>query len=230
MIPIHLSIGAAIGPLLAGALAGGNHWGMIFNMLVISDVFSLLFLSRFGKCKNVRFWCKTRCSDNDDSGVQADHERVGEFISFLEKYKAISKLQLNQFLISRLHPANLIWWRFWSNKKNYHQNDAAIISTRLWSIDCCPEKETPKSLLHVYKTNQSPAALSLWLFKHKSFHDLQYIGNVNISDIENVNISELFCPRVWHDWTAHICICIMYMINIVFSELKNDLSKLKSRP
>merc|ERR1719334_1795367 len=40
------SIGAAIGPLLAGALAGGNHWGMIFNMLVISDVFSLLFLSR----------------------------------------------------------------------------------------------------------------------------------------------------------------------------------------
>ena len=55
MIPMHLSIGAAIGPLLAGALAGGNHWGMIFNMLVISDVFSLLFLSRFGKCKNVRF-------------------------------------------------------------------------------------------------------------------------------------------------------------------------------
>ena len=48
-------------------------------------------------------------SDNDDSGVQADHERVGEFISFLEKYKAISKLQLNQFLISRLHRANLIW-------------------------------------------------------------------------------------------------------------------------
>jgi len=40
------SIGAAIGPLLAGALAGGNHWGMIFNMLVISDVFSLFFLSR----------------------------------------------------------------------------------------------------------------------------------------------------------------------------------------
>ena len=111
-----------------------------------------------------------------------------------------------------------------------HQNDAAIISTRLWSTNCCPDKETPKSLLHVYKTNQSPAALSLWLFKHKSFHDLQYIGNVNISDIENVNISELFCPRVWHDWTAHICICIMYMINIVFSELKNDLSKLKSRP
>ena len=56
--------------------------------------------------------------------VQADHERVGEFISFLEKYKAISKLQLNQFLISRLHRANLIWWRF--KKKKYHQNDAVI--------------------------------------------------------------------------------------------------------
>ena len=55
MIPMHLSIGAAIGPLLAGALAGGNHWGMIFNMLVISDVFSLLFLSRFGDCKDVNF-------------------------------------------------------------------------------------------------------------------------------------------------------------------------------
>ena len=55
MIPMHLSIGAAIGPLLAGALAGGNHWGMIFNMLVISDVFSLLFLSRFGNCKHVKF-------------------------------------------------------------------------------------------------------------------------------------------------------------------------------
>merc|ERR1712113_965419 len=40
------SIGAAVGPFLAGAIAGGNHWGMIFNMLVISDVFSLLFLSR----------------------------------------------------------------------------------------------------------------------------------------------------------------------------------------
>merc|ERR1719336_2026525 len=40
------SIGAAIGPLLAGALSGDDHWGMIFNMLVISDVFSLLFLSR----------------------------------------------------------------------------------------------------------------------------------------------------------------------------------------
>ena len=62
MIPMHLSIGAAIGPLLAGALAGGNHWGMIFNMLVISDVFSLLFLSRFGNCKHVKFWCKIRCS------------------------------------------------------------------------------------------------------------------------------------------------------------------------
>merc|ERR1719209_1064799 len=43
------SIGAAIGPLLAGALAGGSHWSLIFYMLVISDGFSLLFLSRLTK-------------------------------------------------------------------------------------------------------------------------------------------------------------------------------------
>ena len=106
-----------------------------------------------------------------------------------------------------------------------HQNDAAIISTRLWSTNCCPDKETPKSLLHVYKTNQSPAALSLWLFKHKSFHDLQYI--------RNINIYELFCQRVWSKigmTGQHICICIMYIINIVFNELKYDLSKLPSKP
>ena len=42
----HFSIGAAIGPLLAGALAGGSHWSLVFYMLVISDGFSLLFLSR----------------------------------------------------------------------------------------------------------------------------------------------------------------------------------------
>merc|ERR1712107_198939 len=43
------SVGAAIGPLLAGALAGLGYWELIFYMLVISDVFSLLFLSRLTK-------------------------------------------------------------------------------------------------------------------------------------------------------------------------------------
>jgi len=50
------SIGAAIGPLLAGALAGGGEWGMVFYMLVVSDVFSLLFLSRLTKRELTSLW------------------------------------------------------------------------------------------------------------------------------------------------------------------------------
>jgi len=40
------SIGAAIGPFLAGALSGDDHWGRVFNMLMIADVLALLFLLR----------------------------------------------------------------------------------------------------------------------------------------------------------------------------------------
>ena len=40
------SIGAAIGPFLAGALSGNNHWGRVFNMLMIADVLALIFLLR----------------------------------------------------------------------------------------------------------------------------------------------------------------------------------------
>jgi len=50
------SIGAAIGPLLAGALAGGGEWSLVFYMLVISDVFSLLFLSRLTKRELTSLW------------------------------------------------------------------------------------------------------------------------------------------------------------------------------
>merc|ERR1719376_1478842 len=40
------SIGAAIGPFLAGALSGGGDWTNVFFMLMGADVLALLFLSR----------------------------------------------------------------------------------------------------------------------------------------------------------------------------------------
>lgn len=43
------SIGAAIGPFLAGALAGSGNWSSVFYMLVISDMLALLFLTRLVK-------------------------------------------------------------------------------------------------------------------------------------------------------------------------------------
>jgi len=40
------SIGAAIGPLLAGALSGSGDWNRVFDMLMVADVLALLFLTR----------------------------------------------------------------------------------------------------------------------------------------------------------------------------------------
>ena len=40
------SVGAAIGPFLAGALSGGGDWGNVFYMLMGADVMALLFLTR----------------------------------------------------------------------------------------------------------------------------------------------------------------------------------------
>merc|ERR1719150_2670255 len=40
------SIGAAIGPFLAGALSGNNDWGRVSKMLMIADGLALLFLLR----------------------------------------------------------------------------------------------------------------------------------------------------------------------------------------
>merc|ERR1719336_3488285 len=49
------SIGAAIGPFLAGALSGNNHWGRVFTMLMVADVFALIFLVRLLKQEFVRW-------------------------------------------------------------------------------------------------------------------------------------------------------------------------------
>lgn len=43
------SIGAAIGPFLAGALAGSDNWDNVFYMLMVADVLALLFLTRLIK-------------------------------------------------------------------------------------------------------------------------------------------------------------------------------------
>jgi len=40
------SIGAAVGPLLAGTLSGTGNWDNVFIMLVVSDVMALVLLSR----------------------------------------------------------------------------------------------------------------------------------------------------------------------------------------
>ena len=40
------SVGAAIGPFLAGALSGGGDWSNVFYMLMGADVMALLFLTR----------------------------------------------------------------------------------------------------------------------------------------------------------------------------------------
>ena len=38
--------GAAVGPLLAGWLAGDSNWGSVFSMLMWADVLALVLLSR----------------------------------------------------------------------------------------------------------------------------------------------------------------------------------------
>lgn len=43
------SIGAAIGPFLAGPLSGGGHWDNVFYMLMVADVLALVFLTRLVK-------------------------------------------------------------------------------------------------------------------------------------------------------------------------------------
>merc|ERR1719449_423882 len=48
------SIGAAIGPFLAGALAG--DWNNVFYMLIVADVLALILLTRLVKQEAVRYF------------------------------------------------------------------------------------------------------------------------------------------------------------------------------
>merc|ERR1719430_2771306 len=49
------SIGAAIGPFLAGALSGSGNWDNVFYMLMGADVLALIFLIRLVKQEVQRF-------------------------------------------------------------------------------------------------------------------------------------------------------------------------------
>jgi len=48
------SVGAAVGPLLAGWLAGGGNWQQVFGMLVASDLLALVLLGRLMKREDVK--------------------------------------------------------------------------------------------------------------------------------------------------------------------------------
>jgi len=50
------SIGAAVGPFLAGWLAGDGNWDRVFSMLMLADVFALLLLIRLMKHEVRRCW------------------------------------------------------------------------------------------------------------------------------------------------------------------------------
>jgi OPA family glycerol-3-phosphate transporter-like MFS transporter 1/2 len=53
------SIGAAVGPLLAGWLTGGGSWDGVFSMLMASNVLALVFLSRLVRVEMKR-WLRRR--------------------------------------------------------------------------------------------------------------------------------------------------------------------------
>ena len=50
------SLGAAVGPFLAGWLAGGGDWDRVFGMLVAADCMALLLLARLMKREVRRCW------------------------------------------------------------------------------------------------------------------------------------------------------------------------------
>ena len=54
------SIGAAVGPFLAGWLAGDGNWDRVFTMLMMADVFALLLLVRLMKHEVRRCWRRRR--------------------------------------------------------------------------------------------------------------------------------------------------------------------------
>jgi len=55
------SLGAAIGPFMAGYLTGHGSWSHVFNMLVLSNLFALFFLSRLVR-REIKRWYRRRYS------------------------------------------------------------------------------------------------------------------------------------------------------------------------
>jgi len=65
------SIGAAIGPFLAGALSGSGNWDNVFYMLMIADMMALIFLVRLVKQEMVRYLEKRRSRMEMDTNYQS---------------------------------------------------------------------------------------------------------------------------------------------------------------
>eukprot|EP00092_Neocalanus_flemingeri_P014087 GFUD01015196.1.p1 GENE.GFUD01015196.1~~GFUD01015196.1.p1 ORF type:complete len:522 (-),score=116.80 GFUD01015196.1:456-2021(-) len=65
------SIGAAIGPFLAGALSGSGDWDNVFYMLMVADVFALMFLTRLVKQEVGRYLDRRRNRRDMDTDYQS---------------------------------------------------------------------------------------------------------------------------------------------------------------
>eukprot|EP00090_Calanus_glacialis_P030254 TRINITY_DN4876_c0_g1_i1.p1 TRINITY_DN4876_c0_g1~~TRINITY_DN4876_c0_g1_i1.p1 ORF type:complete len:525 (-),score=179.91 TRINITY_DN4876_c0_g1_i1:298-1872(-) len=65
------SIGAAIGPFLAGALSGHGNWDNVFYMLMAADVFALIFLTRLVKQEVGRYLDRRRTVSETDTDYQS---------------------------------------------------------------------------------------------------------------------------------------------------------------
>ena len=65
------SIGAAIGPFLAGALSGHGNWDNVFYMLMAADVFALIFLTRLVKQEVGRYLDRRRTVNETDTDYQS---------------------------------------------------------------------------------------------------------------------------------------------------------------
>ncbi|CAH2101630.1 unnamed protein product [Euphydryas editha] len=55
------SIGAAVGPLVAGVVSSGS-WAAVFDMLIACDLLALLLLLRIAKTEVVKIWRERRMS------------------------------------------------------------------------------------------------------------------------------------------------------------------------
>ena len=65
------SIGAAIGPFLAGALSGSGNWDNVFYMLMGADVLALIFLIRLVKQEVFGYLDRRRNRVDSDSNYQS---------------------------------------------------------------------------------------------------------------------------------------------------------------